>query len=681
MKFYTKKWMKSVLALSLLSGATLLQADLVVQEQILATTGFGGNDEKTGGYGVEIDGDWAFVGNSIGCQVAVFKYNYLTNLWDNGAGDTTKAYVDLVNGGGACTAAGIGGFGKSISSSNGLVVVGAPDAKDGGSERYGKIHFFTYDDAQKSCDTDTCRKGWVLRTTIGWPQDRDANNNIVDDKQPNADYGTSVSVEYNSATGIAILAIGAPGYDSTTNGADTGKVYVYEWDNANGTATLINGEEGQNAGDRVGTAITSNGDELIAGAPGYGANDTGAVYLFDYNTADYTFTLEHRLESGVGIIPALANGFHMGASLSYLDTTIILGGADALVLEHNHPAGILNFKQTISNTNEGDVSQSGSFVDIARKGTASVAGQTRIWFDKTNIDPSNPQFSYLKSEEDYGRDVSLSLPRLMVNGNYANGTGSNDQGVAYAYYPTCGVGGQLQAGVWQVIGLQCDAYQAGGTTKATIADIFDPSLGTYDTDWVMYARKAPNYDGRSNSYVKLVPTDTLEVGVGYWIVSMQDGAFAVNTPLEGHTIPKINDPLVPARATIGATTNKDIKAMMMANGTPYGRDGVGSTSDFRVLFANPLTIPTLWSEAVIGRNTTHFTVDSYNSVFEDSQPTAFTYNPAMNWWTAISGVPGLSNIIAPGQGFSVKMSNSYFTDVLTNSGVTTSTLNLAEQKY
>ncbi len=62
---------------------------------------------------------------------------------------------------------------------------------------------------------------------------------------------------------------------------------------------------------------------------------------------------------------------------------------------------------------------------------------------------------------------------------------------------------------WQQISLP---YNPGSNN--TVGDIFgDDALGTYDTDWVLYS-----YNPTTNKYIKPSLTDTLNQGIGYWII-------------------------------------------------------------------------------------------------------------------------------------------------------------------
>ncbi|MCK5829759.1 MAG: DUF285 domain-containing protein [Methylococcales bacterium] len=76
----------------------------------------------------------------------------------------------------------------------------------------------------------------------------------------------------------------------------------------------------------------------------------------------------------------------------------------------------------------------------------------------------------------------------------------------------CLVTRTIQANQWYQIGIPCEAP----TGQNTVAAIFGDDIpGTYDTDWVLYS-----YNPTTNAYEKTALTDTLEVGKGYWVISV-----------------------------------------------------------------------------------------------------------------------------------------------------------------
>ena len=717
MEIHLTKWKKSVLFASLLMGASVAQSGaLMVNEQVLGATGLNGNNAKIHGQSVAIDGDWAFVGNTDKCQVFVYKWDPFTYLW--GDGDVTGGganvgvpYTILLDATNACNANGTGGFGTSVSTDNGLVVIGAPLAKDGGNIRYGAFHFYTYDDDQATCDTATCRKGWVREGGIDWAEDWEQLNDnakdtlavLVEDKQSESGFGTMVSVRYDTATQVALLVAGAPGYDAVDpveppdDGVDRGKIYVYKWDHANKVVTYVGSHLGSYAGDGLGAAVTSNGLQVLASAPfqdsTFGANDdAGLAFLYDYTEGTVggtpgIITNVHTFKGGDDNIPSPTS--HMGMSVSFADNdygdgknTIALGGQDTYIMKQTTSGNEYTWQATKTGTDGGDVSQSRKVINLAKR-----SDSFNVFYDKTTIDNTkvnDPDVTFVKPEDDYGRDISLSLPRLMVNGNgNVDSNVNGGDGVAYAYYPACGYGDYLYTNQWKMIGVQCLVTTDGNppapdkTNWASIDEIYGVDLGDYGPDWIMFRQGNlssgdKDYTGRSAYYHMMDGSEKMDVGVGYWIISIKDSKFQVNqlgksgAPLTAYYIDKIHPP---ASVDGGSAPAGDAYTILSLNNmmtqAPYGR-GTGGTSDYRTMFANPLTVPTIWADALIEENdttSTFFRIGDKANFFED--------DPAVNaylWhngtggippgYEAVSaGTPGLPNTIDPGEGFSVKFSS------------------------
>ncbi|WP_428356512.1 hypothetical protein [Methyloprofundus sp.] len=395
---------------------------------------------------------------------------------------------------GSCKTAEFGGFGASVSTSNGLLAVGAPLAKDGGSIRGGKIFFYQYDPTQVTNGTG----GWVGDINFGFPQNTDGTN-VTPDSQAGAAYGTVVSIRFNPALNRGILLGGAPLYDVGEN-AYAGKVYVYEYTAGatpgTGTVQFINSVEVTQADAHFGQSVTSNGIHFLVGAPltDLAGTDNGAGFLYSFVPV-----LGGAITQLQALIPTTGTDQNTGISVSLspgsapgdLTGSVMLLGGNALASQHiyngltspNGPYSTAPGGQV--NTLNGDVFQDG---DIA--GFGFQGDRVELFFDKQNVS-GMPDWLFQKTESEYGRDISVaggSGLRVMVNGN-GNTTIGDGGGVAYAYYTaSCYHGGDLKANEWTMIGLQCDVSSAGagGAAAATIDEIFTPDLGAYDTNWVMY---------------------------------------------------------------------------------------------------------------------------------------------------------------------------------------------------
>ncbi|WP_428353650.1 hypothetical protein [Methyloprofundus sp.] len=185
MNILFKQWIKLILSLLILSITGISRAAPVIAEQILLANG---------GDSVAISEEWGFVGDTDECEVAVYKYDYSTNLWGDGAGNAGDKHSTIDEG--PCTNAKFRSFGASVSTTKGLLVVGAPEAKDTGGAFHGKIFFY-----------NLISDAWVLNTTAGSPEDPAGTPDLQND----ALFGFVVSIR--SEGNVALMLIGSPGYD------------------------------------------------------------------------------------------------------------------------------------------------------------------------------------------------------------------------------------------------------------------------------------------------------------------------------------------------------------------------------------------------------------------------------------------------------------------------------------
>lgn len=672
--FEFNKLIKPVFLSILMGYSSLSLAVPVIAEQILP---------QSGGDSVAISGEWGFVGdldgsgNIKGCQVYVYRYDYITNLWGDGAGNSGSPYTELRTQG-SCQTAEYGGFGASVSTSHGLLAVGAPLAKSGGSTRYGKIFFYQYDAAQTGNGTG----GWVQKTAIGFPP--------IADQQADAAFGAVVSVRY--AAGKALLSVGAPLYDGA-NGTDTGKAFLYEWDEATDTITYVNAVEGEAADDQFGKAITSNGLHFLVGAPFHDSGsftDNGAAYLYSYDvgngSGNGTITLQQKIDANTPSIGTLGN-HNLGISVSLSPGTgrvMLLGGDGGLfqggVRQLKLVNGIYEYAYSLASTLGGDVSQDGNIAGFGYKDRS-----VQLYYDNQDLTGSE-DWKFSRAETDYGRDISVSGTRVMVNGN------TNNQ--AYAYYTSsCHNGGSLKANEWTMIGLQCDtsaASQENFGAPATIGEIFGPDLGTYDTNWVMYKQNGTDYEGHQNAYVKLAATDVLFQGQGYWIITddvkITNGVPTVpdeEVSSKKWTIPAaigdaatqtpvIADPLPPPSGNEGRV-NPDVAAVYSFDLKSTWANKTTPVDDIRIMLSNPFPSSIIWGDAAIETvlggvppTTTYDVVsgDAASGFFQGDDTSAYVYKTGVgtqNGYDAIAATtPGFSQHIAPGEGYFVRFNSSLY---------------------
>lgn len=86
----------------------------------------------------------------------------------------------------------------------------------------------------------------------------------------------------------------------------------------------------------------------------------------------------------------------------------------------------------------------------------------------------------------------------------------------------------LPTNEWHQISLPRDPSE-----NNTVNDIFgDDQLGTYPTEWIVY-----RYETSTNSYVALSPTDTMNQGMGYWIIQQTGSDKTLDMPAASETTP------------------------------------------------------------------------------------------------------------------------------------------------
>ncbi|MDX9910206.1 MAG: FG-GAP repeat protein [Phycisphaerales bacterium] len=154
-------------------------------------------------------------------------------------------------------------FGRSVSISGNIALVGAYTADDSGPES-GAAYLF---------DATT---GELLFTLL------------PDDGAADDQFGTSVAI----SDGLAI--VGAPYDDDDVHGLDSGSAYVF--DVATGQQLMkLTANDGQQA-DRFGTAVAISGTTAVIGVPDEDDNgiSAGAAYVFDLTTGQQRFKLLAR---------------------------------------------------------------------------------------------------------------------------------------------------------------------------------------------------------------------------------------------------------------------------------------------------------------------------------------------------------------------------------------------------
>lgn len=231
------------------------------------------------------------------------------------------------------------GFGTSIALSGDTAIVGAPFTDEGDLD-YGSAFIFT-------------------RTAPGqWVQGEQL---LIGSGTPNANYGYSVAIGTDTATGRKRVVVGAPG-DAVSG---TATILLFDGTTWNVEETFI-GPSGTDP-DGFGTSVGVFDDRVIVGAPGTATND-GYVTMFEMMAGSFT---------QVGIFPGTAGAGERYGFTVAIDGTLAVAGAPTRAMPSTNGGGYDAFRRI--GTTWTKTSVLGSTGTDRRAGTAlAVSGDTVI---------------------------------------------------------------------------------------------------------------------------------------------------------------------------------------------------------------------------------------------------------------------------------------------------------------
>lgn len=197
------------------------------------------------------------------------------------------------------------GFGSAVATSadGSDIIVGAPQ-------------YDVYDDVKKAAQSSSGRVEVIRRSGNAWA----FSTHLTYAETAKADYfvGSSVALSSDGTT----IAIGVPGYDSAVT--DAGAVSVYKKVN-NGWDRVVTSSSDLYVSAQAGRAVSlsSNGEYLAVGAPGY-LSDKGGVLVLKRNATSYEAVNSHFDTTG-------GAGGLLGKSISISDDArVIAAGAPGL---------------------------------------------------------------------------------------------------------------------------------------------------------------------------------------------------------------------------------------------------------------------------------------------------------------------------------------------------------------
>ena len=236
---------------------------------------FEGENKEWLGFVVDVNGNRAIAGmpradNSSGVQTgAIYFYKY------DGASESWMIDISFQGDGAGDQ------FGDSVGINGNRAIVGAAYNDNVSGSDAGAVYFYKYDSGSWSFDSSF--------------QGDDATNYL----------GTSVAITENSAVAGGSFNFGA--------GGDRGGVIFYNYDSGGSGWDVDVSFEGENASDRMGNAVSINGNKAVVGAWEYGGSNNGAVYSYSRTGSSWTFDVSFSgsvvgelFGTGVSIRPPVA---------------------------------------------------------------------------------------------------------------------------------------------------------------------------------------------------------------------------------------------------------------------------------------------------------------------------------------------------------------------------------------
>lgn len=290
----------------------------------------------------------------------------------------------------------------------------------------------------------------------------------VSDAASGDEFGYSVALIEDT-----MILVGSPGDVS-----EQGSFRIYDFDGAYWNLESTHIGYATSSEDRLGHAVAVNETTMLISAPRddtFGTN-TGKVLAFTFDVPGDPFAGR----SYVTLTASDATAYNeFGDSVAVDGNTVVVGSA-------TEPQGS---------------SRSGFSYIFTRSGSA--------WYELAIISPSDGQ-----PGDEFGHSVALSGDTVLT-GSPGDDDGAGGAGSAYMNRYECGFAGPVVANRWTMFGLPCAPDADADTVGELFGDTLD--VNDYYYRWVVYSR-----DHITDMYKRLRPTDAVEQGVGYWLMSLDD---------------------------------------------------------------------------------------------------------------------------------------------------------------
>ena len=363
------------------------------------------------GFSVSISGDLVIVGaildndngSSSGSAYVYYKDHGGVNNW----GEVKKVT--------ASDGASFDQFGRSVSISGDLAIVGSPFDDDNGNSS-GSAYVYAKD--QGGVDN----WGEIKKIT-------------ATDEASNDNFGWSVSISGDLAI------IGA--YADDDNGSQSGSAYVYSKDQGGvnnwGEVKKIKASDGA-SNDNFGYSVSISGDLAIVGSPFDDDNgsNSGSAYIFSTAppnatpeiTSSEVLTVDEN-QTAVVDVTSTDDTDSEGSGLTYSFTTNDSGGVDNGLFDIDGSSGVITFTSAPDFETPGDADANNVYliqVTVTDSGGESVSQDISITVEDVNEAPTELSLSATSQEENVNADV----------GSFT--TDDPDQGDTFSYILVSGDG-------------------------------------------------------------------------------------------------------------------------------------------------------------------------------------------------------------------------------------------------
>ncbi len=446
-------------------------------------------------------------------------------------------------------------------------------------------------------------------------------------------FGYSVGVEGDAAG--AHIVVGAP-KGAMFNGNVYGTVSTYIWD---GTAAASVGMGAVLGKFRAfGKSVDIKGDYIIVGAPDGGddstdvANSVGAAYTFKLRS-DGNYWNPYPDVGNQWIKGTITNeklGTHVAIN-SDGNISLLASSLEVTSSSYIYTNDGSTWSESLTTTE-----REGGAVDTDDDVYLTIQRAGHVHFD-INTDGTQRALSFFEPDLVLMTSAQLYKEQAIVNDP------QNAGGQARAWDIPCGIKPTyLVANEWAMVSVPC------GDGSATIDTLFGDELGTgtgnyCQTDdpaetckWVMY-KDGPNYTGKSRDNVRVLETDAMELGKGYWIIADHDVTLKVD-----------GDSSVPSGVTTRTQLTRSVTSPDVAGYYDFLLPDLVTGEEKKIMVGN--SFPRVFKWEYLQILDQPFPASVYHA-------TGYVYDPTQSgqpYRAITANTPGISGEIKPYQGFWIK---------------------------